>query len=139
MSTLDASADINTPVDAATGLPDLDPYFRVVTGRTAVAQALLRRLVTPRGALLGEPTYGLDVRAWVNDTLTAGDLRRLESRVAEELRADERVDDVVAVATFATEVLRIVVRVRVVGLTTPLRLTLAVSAVTAEIIAAEAA
>ena len=68
------TADINTPIDSATGLPDLDPYFRVVTGRTAVAQALLRRLVTPRGGLLGEPLYGLDVRAAVTAEVIAAEL-----------------------------------------------------------------
>lgn len=139
MSTLSASADVNTPVDPSTGLPDLDPYFRMVTGRTALAQALLRRLATPRGGLLGEPTYGLDVRAWINADLDARELRRLESMAAEELRADERVDDVSLAVTFTADVLRLTARVRVVGESVPLRLTLAINAVTAEIIAAEAA
>ncbi len=133
------TADINTPIDPATGLPDLDPYFRAVTGRTAVAQALLRRLVTPRGGLLGEPLYGLDVRAWTNDTIDARALRALETAAATQLRRDERVDDVSLVATFADDVLRLVGRVRLVGDTTPLRLTLAIAAVTAEVIAAELA
>ena len=136
--TLSAAADINTPIDPATGLPDLDPYFRVVTGRTAVGQALLRRLVTPRGSLLGEPSYGLDVRGWTNETLDARALRRLESAAATELRRDERVDDVALTATFAGDVLRLDGRVRLVGSTVPLRLTLAINAVTAAVIAAEA-
>lgn len=136
--TLSATADINTPIDPNTGLPDLDPYFRVVTGRTAVGQALLRRLVTPRGSLLGEPSYGLDVRGWTNETIDARALRRLESAATTELRRDERVDDVSLAATFAGDVLRLDGRVRLVGSTVPLRLTLAINAVTAAVIAAEA-
>lgn len=132
------STDISTPA-GTDGLPGMDPAFRVVSGRTALAQGLLRRLTTQRGTLVGDAGYGCDVRAWANDTLDAGALRRIEARVADELRADERVDDVAAVATFAAEVLRIVVRVRPVDGSAPLRLTLAVSTVTAELLSAEAA
>jgi len=134
----DLGTDISTPA-GTDGLPGLDPAFRVVSGRTALAQALLRRLTTPRGSLVGDAGYGHDVRAWANDTLDAGALRRIEARVADELRADERVDDVAVVATFAAEVLRIVARVRPVDGSAPLRLTLAVSTVTAELLSAEAA
>lgn len=134
----DLGTDTSTPA-GSDGLPGLDPAFRVVSGRTALAQALLRRLTTPRGTLVGDTGYGCDVRAWANDTLSAGDLRRLEARVADELRADERVDDVAVVVTFAAEVLRIVARVRPVDGSTSLRLTLAVSAITAELLSAEAA
>lgn len=130
--------DISTPA-GTDGLPGMDPAFRTVSGRTALAQALLRRLTTPRGSLVGDAGYGCDVRAWANDALSPGDLRRLEARVADELRADERVDDVAVVVTFAADVLRIVVRVRPVDGSAPLRLTLAVSTVTAELLSAEAA
>ncbi len=134
----DLGTDISTPA-GSDGLPGLDPAFRVVSGRTALAQALLRRLTTPRGSLVGDAGYGCDVRGWASDSLSPGDLRRLEARVADEIRADERVDDVAVTATFALEVLRIVARVRVVDGSTPLRLTLAVSAVTAELLSVEAA
>lgn len=90
--------DIATP-----GAADLDPYFGLVREGRCLVEAVARRLVTPRGALLNAPTYGYDLRQWVNADLDASDLREIERAAAEECRADERVDDVQLAASFADD------------------------------------
>ncbi|MDO9016683.1 MAG: hypothetical protein Q8S73_37885 [Deltaproteobacteria bacterium] len=103
--------DISTPI-GADGQIGLDPYLRVVSELECLAQALARRLVTPRGSLYRHPLYGYDVRQWLNADLDDADLAEIERASAEELRADERVDDVAVVASFADEALSLVITVR---------------------------
>ena len=117
------------------GAFDLDVHAPPVEGLAALAQALAHRLVTPRGSLLDDPTYGEDARAWVNDDLDDSDLGDLEARVETELRVDERVDDARCAATFADE------RITLDCIVTPavgrtFRLVLAVSDITVEILTA---
>ena len=60
-------ADLGVDVFAVV---DLDPAFRLVSGRVAHAQAIARRLGTPRGDLArigDDPDYGTDLRAFVGD------------------------------------------------------------------------
>lgn len=96
-------------IDLATpGAADIDPYFSLVTEGRCLCEALARRLVTPRGALLNSPGYGYDLRQWVGSDLDTGDLREIEREAAEECRADERVDDAYVDATFSDDRLSIV-------------------------------
>ena len=127
----DYGFDISTP-DAA----DLDPLGTLVTGARALGQALARRLVTPRGGLLDDPSYGYDLRQLVGEALRPGDLATVQAEVADQCRADERVDDAaVSVKQSAGAVrVEIILALEAVG---PLRLVLAVSAVTSEILALE--
>ncbi|MDB4929454.1 MAG: hypothetical protein JWM10_1938 [Myxococcaceae bacterium] len=128
--------DISTPA-GADGQLGLDPYLRTVGGLEALAQALARRLVTPRGTLYRHPTYGHDVRQYLNDDLDEGDLSDIEAAVAAELGADERVDEAACLATFADETLRLAVTVRpVTG--RAFRFVLAVGAVTVALLTVEA-
>ena len=79
----------------------------IVTGRYAagwrvVAQALFRRLITPRGSLRGAgeaSTYGLDLAAYVGAVGYPAALAALPGLVAGELRKDDRVADVSVTAT----------------------------------------
>ena len=130
--TLDLGTDLSTPDGA-----DLDPLGGTVTGRRAVGQAIARRLVTPRGGLLDDESYGYDLRQLVGEALRPGDLATVEAEIADQCRADERVDDVaVAVTLAATGALRVELTIATETLG-PLRLVLAVSAVSAEILALE--
>ena len=55
-------------------ISDLDPAGRTVSGPEALAQAIARRLQTPRGALAAigdDPDYGLDLRDYVGDDVGA--------------------------------------------------------------------
>jgi phage baseplate assembly protein W len=130
--TIDLGTDLSTP----DGM-DLDPLGGVVSGRRAVGQAIARRLVTPRGGLLDDESYGYDLRQLVGEALRPGDLATVEAEIADQCRADERVDDVaVAVTLAATGALRVELTIATETLG-PLRLVLAVSAVSAEILALE--
>ena len=64
--TVDLGTDISTPAAL-----DIDPSFATVSGATCLAQALARRLVTPRGTLLDDAGYGTDLRSYLNDSRTA--------------------------------------------------------------------
>lgn len=127
----DYGFDISTP-DAA----DLDPLGTLVTGARALGQALARRLVTPRGGLLDDPSYGYDLRQLVGDVLDPLALETVRAEVLDQLRADERVDDASVTVTQPT---RTSVRVEalVSAAAGPFRLVIAVSAVTSEILALE--
>lgn len=79
---------------------DIRPTFDLVSGRTGLAQALARRLSTPRGGLFYDTTYGLDLRAYLNADLDQGDAFRLEAAAASECERDERVARATAEVTF---------------------------------------
>lgn len=122
--------DIATP-DAA----DIDPYFAPVSGWRGLAQALGRRLVTPRGSLLEDAAYGFDLRSRLYSALTPTDLATLAGFVARELEGDERVESASVTVAYASG--RITVRAIIETGDGTFRLVLAVSSVTTEILAAE--
>lgn len=69
---------------------------RLSRGRTTLALALYRRLITPRGTLTGSPeaeVYGFDVASFVGRVGTDRALGALPSMIAAELRKDDRVLD----------------------------------------------
>lgn len=90
---------------------DATEDFDTVSGRVALAQALARRLTTPRGDLVdpwdeeGAANYGIDVTEHVNDDMGPGDLAQLEQRADAECRKDERVHSAASTATLVDEVL----------------------------------
>lgn len=70
---------------------------RLARGRTALALALYRRLITPRGTLTGSPdaeVYGFDVAGFVGRIGYDRALGALPSMIAAELSKDDRVSDV---------------------------------------------
>lgn len=83
------------------GTFDLDPTMREVsaTSTLALAEALVRRLDTPRGSLPDDRNYGIDLRSYCNRGTTAADLRSLGGQVKSELSKDDRVDTVTVVVT----------------------------------------
>lgn len=133
------SVDFGVDVSTPDGM-DLDPYFVFTSGEETLAQALLRRLVTPRGslALVGDdPAYGFDLRAVLNDD--EPNMAAIENGIVEQFELDERVERATAAVTFddATETLRVVATAYTAA--GPFRLTLDVSSVTAVLLAVEAA
>jgi hypothetical protein len=73
---------------------------RYVSGVTVVAEAIYRRLTTPRGMLLGgesEQNYGLDLMSLVGTVDTTGSASSLAGRIENECRKDERLESVKAV------------------------------------------
>lgn len=82
------------------GVEDLDANLSMVTGRTCLLQALLRRISTPRGALWYAPDYGTDIGQFVNTTT---DPRVIQQAIESEILNDERVDDCRATVTLSDE------------------------------------
>lgn len=57
-----------------------------------VAQAAYRRLITPRGALIGEDDYGIDVTSYLHRGMNPQTQRELEGVIKGELLKDDRID-----------------------------------------------
>ena len=68
----------------------------LASGPRNVANALSRRLVTPRGGLFYDPDYGFDVRDYLGVALGRGKLAELIQGVEGECLKDVRVQSVVA-------------------------------------------
>jgi phage baseplate assembly protein W len=81
--------DFGTDISCVTDLAD---DGRSVTGRMVVAEAIARRLITPRGRLIDDPDYGFDLTAYLNDDLTPTELGALRSGAEQECLKDERVE-----------------------------------------------
>lgn len=73
-----------TDVDAA--LAEVDPQ-----SPRAVAEAIIRRFITPRGGLIDDDDYGQDVRGHLNRGMTYRDLRALSGALQSEAQKDDRV------------------------------------------------
>ena len=73
---------------------DLTPDVAELDGSdpTIVAQAIYRRLITPRGRLLDDPDYGFDVRGLLHRPTTQTDLFGMQGQIRNEIRKDDRVD-----------------------------------------------
>jgi hypothetical protein len=70
---------------------DLDPSMLEVDGLQCLSQALFRRIITPRGTLIDDPNYGVDLTGYLNDDLGPADLARIGASVDAEFAKDERV------------------------------------------------
>lgn len=62
-------------------------------GLPNLAESLARRLITPRGTLFYDRSYGFDVRTYLNEEDTSRNRFELASLVDSELRKDPRVLD----------------------------------------------
>lgn len=88
MSDPDYGTDIRT-----TGF-DIDPYFGLVSGPSAMAQSQGHRLQTPEGSLFYDPAYeSIDLRDALSAALDGPGVYQLRAKIDRALRSDERVDD----------------------------------------------
>lgn len=81
-------ADLGTDFSCVFGL---DPRCIEVSGRTGLAQAVARRLITPRGRLIRYPNYGYDLRQFLNADLSPSELAQIQTQATAECLKDERV------------------------------------------------
>lgn len=112
----------------------LDPNFTLTSGAACVAQAIARRLTTPRGGLFYDPNYGTDVREILAAKI---DRRRLEdwrARIETEVRKDDRVASVSASLVYLPATGILTIRIDGTLGTGPFTLTLAVTDLSVEII-----
>lgn len=108
-------AQVNPPLGYGTDLScvsDLTAAMTEVTGRTALAEALARRLQTPRGGLIDDPNYGYDVTGEIDDDLTTRDIARIASQVDAECAKDERVISTTTTAVFLSGALTLSIDIR---------------------------
>lgn len=85
---------VNYGLDVST-FPDLDPAYAVRSDPHIVAEAIARRYITPRGGLFYDPSYGYDVRQFLNSVITPG----LASQIAVQCEAEAVKDERVLAAT----------------------------------------
>lgn len=117
----DSDGDVSLDLDEASG--------------TAVVTAdLIARLTTPFGSLWYDADYGYDIRGLLNDSLSAADAARVQSRIAQQCRADDRVATASASVTGSGRSLSIRVRVTLVGEDETLELVASVDDITGEIL-----
>lgn len=70
---------------------DLDEGLRTVSGARLLAEACVRRITTPRGMVLDDPDFGVDVRDYLGAGVTSLELARMRAEVQAELGKDERI------------------------------------------------
>lgn len=87
--------DLSCVTDLTEDLAEVDPR-----SNQAIAEALIRRLITPRGSLPDDPDYGYDLRGMLNRGVTLSDLRAVTGQVRSEVRKDDRVADAEVTAAF---------------------------------------
>jgi hypothetical protein len=123
--------DLGTyPNAAANGAIDLDLGMSEVTGRTLLAQSLVRRQTTPPGSVIDSPNDCLDVRGWVSAGATQQQLNALAGNLKSELLKDERVTAVTVTVSFNQATMTLTIDEQVTSSYGPFTLTLAVSQVT---------
>lgn len=78
---------------------------RTATGATLVEQAIYRRFITRRGTVIDAPSYGLDLRSFVQAKMTPSKLAAVPGMVRAEVEKDERIlrGTVRVAATFDTD------------------------------------
>jgi phage baseplate assembly protein W len=77
----------------------------LVSGLTVVAQAIFRRLTTPKGSLYGgedEANYGLDLVGILGSAATPNQAAAVPGQVEAEVLKDERVDSCTVTVTSIT-------------------------------------
>lgn len=118
---------------------DIAEDVREVSGVLLLAQALVRRLDCPRGALPDDANYGFALSEYLNRGSTAANLREVASKTRGELVKDDRVDTV-RVTVEMTTTTQMKVRIVVVPIDSrlgPFTLTLAVTSASVLIMALE--
>jgi len=101
--------DLSCITDVTAALDEVDPM-----SASAVTQAIIRRLITPRGGVIDDGAYGFDLRGYCNRGVTQPDLNRVQAQVQSEARKDDRVATANAVVQF-TSLLRNRMLVNVTG------------------------
>ncbi len=82
------TVDYGVDVDCLSGIGYV---LGLASGYTVVANAIGRRLITPRGGLFYDQDYGFDVRSYCNAAMTRGKMAELIAGVEAECAKDERV------------------------------------------------
>lgn len=129
-----ASVDYGSDFSITT---DLDPMLRLVSGTELMNQVCVRRLYCRPGALLSNPVDNtLDVRDFLSQGITTRDLPTIQGRCQAALLGDQRIYSATVAATFDPNLNVLTLAITGNGALGPFNLTLAVSAVTVELLRA---
>lgn len=115
-------------------IPDLS--FAVKDGYANLAEALGRRLITPKGELFYDKNYGFDVRRYLNETWNDAIAYEFTSLLEEEVKKDGRIINCSALVD-ATNILatrRLSVYIEATTTSGPFSLVVNVSDLTAEVL-----
>jgi hypothetical protein len=81
---------------------DMDLSWQPIVGTQVVAERVLRRLTCPPGSF-DDQTYGIDLRGYLNASLTSADLSNLQAKIRAELLKEEALDDVGATCILTSD------------------------------------
>lgn len=113
------------------GVEDLDAALSEVSGRLALAQAILRRFKTPVGTLPEDPTYGFALVEIIGTTVST---LRIEQGVLAQVYAEEEVDQASASVTYSLGSEAVAIEIRVRDGEGPFELTVTADALTIEML-----
>ncbi len=113
-------------------IQDLTQEMATVSGRICLAQALARRIITPRGALIDDPNYGYDVTDFLDDDVLPQVLRQLGGNIDAEFLKDERV--IASLTTVVNSAGKLIINSSVQDGDGPFTLVLSVGDVTVDIL-----
>lgn len=122
-------ADLGLDLSCVT---DLEEDMAEVSGRTCLAQAIARRLTTPRGGLIDDPGYGYDLRDLLNADVGPRELAAAASAAENECLKDERVLSATVSIVYAQQTVDVALE----DADGPFKLVLAVDTVTVAILQA---
>jgi phage baseplate assembly protein W len=114
-------------------ISDLTSEMRMVSGRILHAEAIARRLQTPRGRLIDDPNYGFDLTGYIDDDVSPADIARIQASSAAECLKDQRTLAATVTIQFLSGVL--IVSILLTDAAGPFSLVLSISAVTTQILA----
>lgn len=141
--TTDYGSDVSTFVVNPDGVLDLDPTFTIITGTQVLAEACARRLMTERGTLAYDESYGLDLRDWLQMAVSASSessrsapsIFALKASIEAECTKDERVESATADVVYNRSTEVVTIRVGIIPVTgVRFRLVLTIDAVTAAVL-----
>jgi hypothetical protein len=117
----------------ADGILDLTDAMLEGSGRTLLAQSLIRRQTSPRCSFVDSPNDAIDVREWVSSGQTQSSLNNLIASLQKELSKDQRVVSCQVQATLlADNTLKLIENFR--SSYGPFTLTLLVTSVTVQVL-----
>lgn len=79
--------DLSCVTDISDTCEEVDPQ-----SPQGIAEAICRRYISPRGSLIEDPDYGLDLRGLCNKGIAYEELRELADQAQAEAKKDDRVD-----------------------------------------------
>lgn len=122
---VDFGADVSS-------MPDLDPSFAAITGTRVIAEAVARRLMTPRGALPDAPKYGTDIRLYLNESIGTGSITvsQIKNAIEAECLQDERIQAADAAVLFDPSSGTMNITIALASSSGPFKLVLTVTALT---------